>query len=205
MAKKVIPIENPSDLIIDSDTYKLSDNNYNKKVTVKNKIFLISSLMLEDDYYKRLEIKNNKEYPHFFISDKGVIYQHYNTDYYNDITKNVKFNKSNITICLENLGWLTENDNGKFVNWYGKEVPENRTYKKPYRDKLIWATYSKWQINSLKNLINHLCKLHNIKNDSVGHVFSVDEYTNYEGIICRSNVNDNYTDLNPSFDFKIFV
>lgn len=205
MAKKVIPIENPSDLIIDSDTYKLSDNNYNKKVTVKNKIFLISSLMSEDDYYKRLEIKNNKEYPHFFISDKGVIYQHYNTDYYNDTTKNVKFNKSNITICLENLGWLTEDDNGKFINWYGKEVPENRTYKKPYRDKLIWNTYSKWQINSLKNLINHLCKLHNIKNDSVGHVFSVDEYTNYEGIICRSNINDNYTDLNPSFDFKIFV
>ena len=205
MAKKVIPIENPSDLIIDSDTYKLSDNNYNKKVTVKNKIFLISSLMSEDDYYKRLEIKNNKEYPHFFISDKGVIYQHYNTDYYNDTTKNVKFNKSNITICLENLGWLTEDDNGKFVNWYGKEVPENRTYKKPYRDKLIWATYSKWQMNSLKNLINHLCKLHNIKNDSVGHVFSVDEYTNYEGIICRSNINDNYTDLNPAFDIKIFV
>ena len=107
--------------------------------------------MLEDDYYKRLEIKINKEYPHFFISDKGVIYQHYNTDYYNDITKNVKFNKSNITICLENLGWLTENDNGKFVNWYGKEVPENRTYKKPYRDKLIWVNYSKQQINSLKN------------------------------------------------------
>jgi N-acetyl-anhydromuramyl-L-alanine amidase AmpD len=204
MAKKIVQIENPTDLIIDTDNYKISDNNYNNKITVKNKIFLISSLMLEDDYFKRLEIKNNKEYPHFFISDKGIIYQHYNIDYYNDITKNVKFNKSNITICLENLGWLTENDNGNFVNWYGVQVNENRTYKKPYRERLIWHTYNKLQMNSLKNLINHLCNSYNIKNESIGHVFTHDEYTNYEGIICRSNINDNYTDLNPAFDFKIF-
>jgi hypothetical protein len=54
-------------------------------------------------------------------------------------------------------------------------------------------------------LCDELCDKHNITKQSV---LSQNIYNNVDkisGIVCKSNFSDIYTDINPSFNFNIFL
>ena len=53
-------------------------------------------------------------------------------------------------------------------------------------------------------LIKHLCDKFDIENKCVGHNTYIDGIDMFEGITYRSNFQREYTDLNPSWDFKKF-
>ena len=44
-----------------------------------------------------------------------------------------------------------------------------------------------------------------IKPHLVGHNTKINGVEKFEGIVTRSNYNQSYTDLNPSFDFELFL
>lgn len=183
-----------------------NDNNFTYK---KNKILLLNTSMKEDDYFSRLYTQNQNNYPHFFINEKGEMFQLYDeTKYYNStITNNLLINRHSIIIAIENLGWLKQvgsiedNDLG-YVNWYNILVPENDVFKKDYRNQKYWHTYSKNIYTSLKLLLPHLIKKHKIKKDYIKHCFEYENIDEYEGILTRSNICSSYTDVSPAFNFN---
>ena len=44
-----------------------------------------------------------------------------------------------------------------------------------------------------------------IEKKCIGHNTKVDGIENYYGIITKSNMDTNYTDLSPSFNFEVFI
>lgn len=69
-----------------------------------------------------------------------------------------------IEIC--NWGILTEK-NGKFYNYVGREIPPTNvyTFKEPFRGSKHYHVYSDAQIESVRKLLLHLSKKHNIDLD----------------------------------------
>ena len=51
-------------------------------------------------------------------------------------------------------------------------------------------------------LIKQLCSEHNIPLELIGHNVKVDGVMSFQGVLTRSNYNEYWTDLSPSFDFK---
>ena len=43
-----------------------------------------------------------------------------------------------------------------------------------------------------------------IDNKFIGHNTKVEGIKLFNGIVCKSNYNDKFTDVNPSFDFELF-
>jgi hypothetical protein len=54
-----------------------------------------------------------------------------------------------------------------------------------------------------KKLIDKVCKNNKIPNEFIGHNVLVDGIENFKGIVSRSNYNEHWTDINPSFNFEI--
>ena len=48
-----------------------------------------------------------------------------------------------------------------------------------------------------------ICKEHNIPNEFIGHNVLVDGIEHFEGVVSRSNYNEYWTDINPSFKFEL--
>ena len=54
-----------------------------------------------------------------------------------------------------------------------------------------------------KKLIKEICNKNGIPNEFIGHNVLVDGVENFKGIVTRSNYNEYWTDINPSFNFEI--
>ena len=78
-------------------------------------------------------------------------------------------------------------------------------YTKEWRGYKYYEQYTKEQYDSTVFLCRSLCLELNINDDSIGHNAFDDNARTYNGIISRSNLDVNYTDLNPSFDFRKFL
>jgi hypothetical protein len=114
--------------------------------------------------------------------------------------------RSSISIVLENMGEvyfdsLTE----KWVNWIMEECDETLVFEKNWKGCRYWELYNEDQFNSTVKLCKHLCTKFDIDLDSLGFNVHHDKTKNYNGIVCRSNYDTDYSDLNPSFDFKRFL
>jgi replication initiation and membrane attachment protein DnaB len=44
-----------------------------------------------------------------------------------------------------------------------------------------------------------------IKNQIIGHNTKISGVERYEGVVTKSNFKQEYTDVNPSFDFELFL
>jgi len=108
-----------------------------------------------------------------------------------------------VIVCLENRGWLTRRStDGKYVDWLG-DIYNNKVFSKKWRNKLFWDRYTDTQIEVTKKLIDKICKNSEIPNEFIGHNVLVDGVENFKGIVSRSNYNEYWTDINPSFNFEI--
>jgi hypothetical protein len=203
MAKK-------KNITIDRESYIISDNNYHKEEHKKSLIILGSTNRLDNFYLKRQLKKDNgksKNWNTYTITRNGIIYEHYNPIYYSEFIGDTIIDKKSVSILLENIGHLYYiDDNEIYVNDLNESIENNdNIFTKEWRGYKYYEQYSKDQYDATVYLCRSLCLELNINDDSIGHNAFDDNAKNYNGIISRSNLDVNFTDINPSFDFRKFL
>ena len=181
--------------------------NINRRKTKKTQIMICDTHRRFDDFISKIKYRKNGNYediPHFVITKLGHVYQLFDSDYYSNTFDDVKTNKRQIKIAIENLGWLSKNTiTGFLYNWIGDPYRSD-PHVRNWRNKFFWDKYNEEQMNSLKNLCKYLCEKHKIPFMFVGANGYFKNSPNFNGIVCKSNFSDIYMDINPSFNFKIF-
>jgi len=196
-------------MVIDKETYNLTEKNYYNIETNKKLIVLGNSLSDKDNHITGWGNRMGGEYKKtstYTIFRNGEIYEHFNPSYYSSFLENENVDKKIISITLENQGWLNKDlKNDRYFNWVGNIYKRNKSvYEKRWRGFVYWDSYTNKQMKSCVFLIKHLCDKFNIENKCVGHNTYIDGIDMFEGITYRSNFQREYTDLNPSWDFKKF-
>jgi len=166
-------------------------------------ILLCNTNRNKKDYLKSIKLRYGGKYnkiPNYFVEKTGKVHnlsENDTTEYY----LNGYRDSGVIVICLENLGWFKRRSvDGKFVDWLG-DIYKGDMFEKKWRGKFFWDTYTDRQVEETINLINTLCADNDIPNECVGHNVLVDGVEHFKGIVSRSNYNEYWTDINPSFNF----
>jgi len=174
----------------------------------KSQIILVHTGRPAENYLQSLKFRYNgklNRIPNYVITRNGNILKLLNDGEYTDFFNNKHVNKNSIVICLENLGWLQKEPlKDYYVNWIG-DIYKGVVYEKKWRDYYFWQPYTTLQVEATALLCKKLFKEKSIKNHLVGHNTKINGVEKFEGIVTRSNYSQNYTDLNPSFDFELFL
>ena len=182
--------------------FKDFETNKNKK-----QIILCNSFRSEIQYLSSLKNRNNGEYkkiPNYFINREGKVVGLLSDDSFSDFFNDYDVNKNSIIICLENLGWVTKMPlQEQYFNWIGEPISSG-IFERKWREKIYWQEYSTEQVDSLVELCEKLTKKFSIHKTFIGHNTKVDGIKIFNGIVCRSNYNNKYTDLSPAFKFEEF-
>jgi len=196
-------------MVIDSETYKLTDKNYHKEIYDKKQIIIGHTYRKDMLHYaswiNRINGKNKKTAA-FTVTKEGKIYQHYNPIYWSSFIDKEEQDKISISIVLENLGWFKKDSMiDKYVDWLGNSHKKNteNVLMKRWRNHVFWDKYTEIQTEALKNLILELCKTHNISKKFIGHNVFEDTVDLFNGIVFRSNYYQESTDISPAFDKEI--
>jgi N-acetyl-anhydromuramyl-L-alanine amidase AmpD len=181
--------------------------NVTKKKTKKSQIFLYDTQRRLDDFLNKIKYRKNGEYedvPHFVVSKLGVIYQLFDTNHTSNTFNDPTIDKKQIKIAIENLGWLNKNTiTGVLNNWIGDPY-RSEPHIKNWRNYYFWDSYTDSQMSSLAELCEDLCEKHLIFKQIVPSQGYMERASNFHGIVCKSNFSSIYTDINPSFNFRIF-
>jgi hypothetical protein len=176
----------------------------NKK---KRQIILCHSFRPHNEYLNSLKYRNNGNYdkiPNYFITSEGEILNLIPDDSYSNFFYDNEVNRNSIIICLENLGWVLKKPlDISYTNWIG-DIYRKEIFNKKWRGKNHWSQYTNEQFNSLVEISKKLLVKFSIDKKFIGHNTKVEGIKLFNGIVCRSNYNDKFTDLNPSFDFEKF-
>ena len=78
-------------------------------------------------------------------------------------------------------------------------------FERKWRDYFFWQPYTTIQIEATAHLCKLLSKEMSIPLQTVGHNTRINGIEKYEGIICESNILQDSTNVNPSFDFELFL
>lgn len=194
---------------IDDTTYTIPKECFYKTKTKKTQIILGGSLRKDNLHIKRLQKKDygmTKKWNTFSISREGKVFQHYDSNHYTDFMGNKKIDKKSISIILENMGGVYfDHEKNKWLNWALEECDESRVFEKNWKSCRYWEAYTQEQVRSTIELCKYLCEKHDIVLDSLGFNVHHDDTINFNGIVTRSNYDFDYNDLNPSFDFRLFL
>jgi hypothetical protein len=132
-----------------------------------------------------------------------MVYQIFDTNYSSKTFNNPKTDRKMVKIAIENLGWLNKNTITGFLNnWIGDPY-RSEPHIRNWRNYFFWDKYSEEQIKSLSELCDHICEKHNIFKQIVPSQGYLENVTNFEGVVCKSNFSNIYTDINPSFNFRL--
>ena len=132
-----------------------------------------------------------------------MIYQLYDTNYSSNTFNDPKKDRKMIKIAIENLGWLNKNTiTGYLNNWIGDPY-RTEPHIRNWRNYYFWDKYNETQLQSLSELCNHLCDKHDIFKQTVPSNGYLENVDNFKGIVCKSNFSSIYTDINPSFNFRV--
>jgi hypothetical protein len=160
-----------------------------------------------DNFISKLKYRRNGKYeniPHFVITKMGVVYQLFDTKYSSNTFNDPNTDKKQIKIAIENLGWLNKNTITGFLNnWIGDPY-RSEPHIRNWRNHYFWDKYTDEQKSSLVKLCSLLCEEHKIPYHTVPSQGYIENLTKFRGIVCKSNFLNIYTDINPSFDFRIF-
>lgn len=173
----------------------------------KKQIILCHSYRPKNEYLNSLKNRNNGKFdriPNYFITKDGDILSLISDDSYSNIFTDKEINRNSIFICLENLGWLQKTPLGlSYSNWIG-DIYSKDIFEKKWRDKIWWEPYPIKQIDSLIGLSKKLLTKFSIDFKFIGHNTKVDGVKLFNGIVCKSNFSNRYTDLSPSFNYEYF-
>jgi hypothetical protein len=168
---------------------------------------LFDTFRRADDYILKLKHRRNGKYPnlpHFIITKLGIVYNVFDTDFYSDTFGDKEIDKKIIKIAIENLGWLNKNTITGFLNnWIGDPY-RSEPHIRNWRNYYFWDKYGETQLNSLAELCEMLCEKHDIYKQTVPSQGYLEKASNFNGIVCKSNFESIYTDINPSFNFRVF-
>jgi N-acetyl-anhydromuramyl-L-alanine amidase AmpD len=174
---------------------------------LKDKIVLCHTSRNIEEYVSSLKYRYNMSYdkiPNYVVSRNGEILELLPSWGYSNFFYSDKLNQNSIVICLENLGWLEKKIfTNQYINWIGN-IYSGEVYDKKWRDYITWQPYTEQQITRTSELCINLLNEFNIKKKFIGHNTKFDEAEKYSGIITRSNLDTNYTDLSPAFKFETF-
>jgi hypothetical protein len=194
-------------VINDIETLDKDKLNIVKRKSKKTQIFLYDTQRRVDDFVNKIKHRKNGTYddvPHFIISKLGLVYQLFDTDYSSNTFNNPNNDKKQIKIAIENLGWLNKNTiTGVLNNWIDDPY-RSEPYVRNWRNYYFWDRYGEDQLKSLSELCTHLTEKHNIYKQVVPSQGYMEKVSNFKGIVCKSNFSSIYTDINPSFNFKVF-
>lgn len=195
-------------MVLDEKTYVLSENNYINQETKKTQIIIghtFNDNMRHFLGWKHRHNGNYKKTAAFTIDAAGFIYKHFDPKFKSNFFESDELNDKSIVILLENYGSLSKDEKNRYITLlydiYNK--PTGITEKR-WRDNKYWDTYSEEQFNACLDLVNSLCENFDIPKTVISHNTKVDNLSNYQGVLYKSNLNKNFTDLNPSWDFEIF-
>jgi N-acetyl-anhydromuramyl-L-alanine amidase AmpD len=179
-----------------------------KRKTKKTQILLYDTQRKSDDFINKIKYRKNGKYdniPHFLITKLGMVYSVFDTNYWSNMFDDANTDKKIIKIAIENLGWLNKNTiNGLYNNWIGDPYRLEPLIKN-WRNYYFWDRYNDSQMESISELCEHLCEKHNIIKQNVPSQMVYDNLRNFNGVVCKSNYSNIYTDINPSFNFsKLF-
>lgn len=185
---------------------KISGFDYiDNKSESKKQIVLINTLRPFDDYLSSIKTRyNGKNYkvPHYIIKKDGTVFNLLNYSIISKIFRDEDVNKKIIVIAFENLGWLDKIPlKNSFINWIGN-IYNGDVFEKKWRDYLYWDKYSVEQYESSSKLLETIINDTKIERKFVGHNTKVYGVQNFVGVVSRSNYENRFTDLNPSFDFE---
>lgn len=194
--------------IRDVETIDKKSLNHSKKSYKKKQILLYDTKRRIDDFVNKIKYRQNGEYediPHFIVSKLGHVYSIMDPKYSSKTFGVDQVDQQQIKIAIENLGWLSKNTiTGYFSNWIGDPY-RSEPYVRSWRDRFYWDRYSDDQLKSLLDLCVWICDNHNIKKNIVPTNGFIENVEKFRGIVCKSNFSNIYTDINPSFNFKIFI
>ena len=173
-------------MVIDKETYGLTDKNYYPVEFKKRQIVLGNSFSEKNNHIKgwlKREMGEYKKTSMFTIDRKGKIYQHFDTINYSDFTNNKSVDKKIISISIENQGWLNKDlINDTYFDWVGNIYKRRvKVIEKRWRGFNYWDPYTTKQLNSCIDLISI-------------------EF--FEGVLYKSNYYKESTDLSPAWDYK---
>jgi len=193
--------------MIDSETYKLGEDNYHNEVYDKTQIVIghshRSGMLHYASWIYRLNGKNKKTAT-FTINKEGKVYQHYDPKYYSTFINNQQ-DKASISIVLENLGWLRKDAMvDRYIDWLGNTYKrqDGDVLMKRWRNHNYWDKYTKEQMTSLRDLIIKLCEDYKIDKKFIGHNVYDENIDLFKGITFRSNYYQELTDVSPAFDIE---
>jgi hypothetical protein len=176
-----------------------------RRKTKKSQILLYDTGRRTDDFVNKLKYRKCGKYneiPHFIVTKLGTIYQLYDTNYYSNTFDEPLIDKQFIKIAIENLGWLNKNTiTGFLSNWMGDPY-RSEPFIRNWRNYHYWDRYDENQISIISNLCSHLCELYNIPKKIVPSQGYLENAVNFDGVVCKSNFSNIYTDINPSFNFR---
>lgn len=174
----------------------------------KTQIILCHTGREVNEYLASLSFRYNKKYdkiPNFIVTRDGNVIQLLPNNTHSNFFNDPKLNANSVVISLENLGWLEKKPlSNEYINWKGS-IYKQEVYEKKWRDFFFWHPYTKQQIDITANLCSQITEDLKIKKKFIGHNTKVEGVNRFEGIICRSNFDTMFTDLNPSFDFENFT
>jgi hypothetical protein len=182
--------------------------NIKRKKTKKTQILLYDTQRRVEDFLNKIKYRNGGQYediPHFVVSKLGVVHEIFDTDYSSKTFDNPDVDKRIIKIALENLGWLNKNTiTGVLNNWIGDPY-RSEPHIRSWRNYFFWDKYTDVQLETTHQLCESLCKKHNIPQKMVSSNGYFERSYKFNGIVCKSNYSDIYTDINPSFNFNYFL
>lgn len=173
----------------------------------KKQIILCHTSREVEEYLTSLDFRFNKKYdkiPNYIITKTGIIHQLLPNEGHSNFFKDENLNRNSIIITLENLGWLEKKPlSNSYINWKGS-IYNEQVHEKKWRDFFFWDPYTKIQVHQTAELCKVIIEETKIKSRCIETNSKIDGIDKFEGIVSRSNFNEKYTDLNPSFNFEMF-
>jgi N-acetyl-anhydromuramyl-L-alanine amidase AmpD len=174
----------------------------------KIQIILLNTLRDKETFLNSVKYRfngKNQKIPNYLITREGKIIQLLENTESPKFFLDKKINQNSIIVCLENLGWLQKEPlNENYINWIG-DIYKGNVFEKKWRDYFFWEPYSEIQIEATAFICKKLFEEISIKKQVVGHNTKINGAERTEGVLCRSNFSQDFTDVNPSFDFELFL
>ena len=174
----------------------------------KTQIVLCHTSREADNYLASLKFRYNGQFdriPHFVITNTGEVLQLLPETRYSRYFGEQSVDKNSIFVCFENLGWLEKKPlSNEYINWQGS-IYKEQVYEKKWRDYFFWDPYKAVQIEVAAKLCNQLTDTLQMEKKCIGHNTKIEGISKFEGISSKSNYDQRFTDLNPSFNFETFI
>ena len=179
-----------------------------KKNKNKTQIILTNTSRNINDFLQSLKYRYNGKYdkiPNYIVTRDGKVLQLLDNDEYTNYNTTSSINRNSVIVCLENLGWLEKEPLKNYhINWIGS-IYKEKVLDKKWRDYFFWEPYTKIQLYKTAELCKKLSKEHPINLTCIGHNTKTNRMETFNGILTRSNIDDDSTDVSPAFDFEYFI